>query len=279
MSLISSSTIFYINSDNRASGSSNDFLYQMQVPLQGKYDNVCVLQMSIPKSYYIVQSGEYFTLNENVSNVNITLPVGNYTRKCFSTVVQGLLNTSSPHAYTYAITYPTSATAADTGLFTFTVTGNGAIQPRFIFLTTNDLNTHMGFATGSTNTFVANSLVSTQVINMQAENCLYLHSDICTNGDDDVLQEVFSNGTSDFAAITFQQQCIDGYSKQITNNSNNVYRFNLTDENNIPINLNGQNFNFTLLMYKKNDIYEMLKQYIKLKELRSTSTREGFTPT
>jgi hypothetical protein len=269
MSLVSNGTIYYINSDNRLSGTSSDFYYQIQQPPNTNYDRCCVLQMSIPKSYYIVQVNEYFDLTENSSSVNITVPTGNYSRKSFSTVVQSLLNTYSPNGYTYTITYPNSTTTSDTGLYTFTVSGNGGVQPEIIFSTSNDLNSHMGFASGSTNIFVGNTLTSTQVINLQADNCLYLHSDLSTNGNDSVLQEVFANVSADFSSITFQQQCVEGYSKVITSNSSNVYRFYLADENDKALNLNGQNLNITLLLYKKNDLYDMIKQFIKLKTIQN----------
>ena len=121
MALINNGTIYYVNSANRLSGNDSDFLYQILQPPNTHYDRCVVLQTSIPKSYYIVQTNEYFDLQESSLTVNIIVPIGNYTRKSFSTVLQSLLNTNSPNGYTYAITYPTGATSADTGLYTFTV--------------------------------------------------------------------------------------------------------------------------------------------------------------
>lgn len=263
MSLITSSTIFYINSNNRISGTHSDFLYQISMPPESKYDQAVVLQANIPKSYYIVQANESFILNENGNQVNIVIPVGNYTRKSFASTVQGLLIANSPNGYTYAITYPTSSTIPDTGKYTFTVSNNLGIQPSFIFSASNDLGSHMGFSDESTNIFAGNTLTSTNVINLQAETALYIHSDICTNSNDNILQEIFATSTSDYGSIVFQQQSVDGYSKKITSNSNNVYHFYLSDRNSRAIDLNGQNITFTLLLYKKNNIYELAKQFIK----------------
>jgi hypothetical protein len=268
MSLITSSKLFYINSRDRVSGTDSDFLFQFQMPPDVKFNKVCVLQASIPKSYYLIQANESFTLTEGLNSANIVIPVGNYTRKSFSSTVQGLLNNSSPHGYTYTMTYPTSSLLPDTGKFTYTVSGNGGVQPIFTFVTSNDVWDHLGFANGSTNTFVANSLVSTQVINLQKESTLYIHSDIANNGSDNILQEVFSTQSADYSSIVFQQYNIEGYSKDIVGNSNNVYRFYLTDENSTGIDLNGQNFNFTLLMYKKNNVYDMIKQFLKVETLQ-----------
>ncbi len=269
MSLISSSTVYYVNSTNRLSGTHSDFLYSVQMPPDSKYDSVVVLQASIPKSYYIIQANEAFDLNENGVQVNIAVPVGNYTRKSFATTIQSLLNTYSPTGWAYVITYPSSSTTADTGKYTFTVTGNFGVQPSFIFSQSNDLGSHLGFTDGSTNNFVADTLTSTQVMNLQAETTLYIHSDICTNSNDNILQEIFATSTADYGSVVFQQQCVDGYSKDMTSNSNNVYHFYLSDENSRAIDLNGQNLTFTMLLYKKNNIYEMVKQFLKLKTLSS----------
>jgi len=213
--LISSSSLYYINSKNRIAGTDSDFTYQIQFPPETKYDRVCVLQANIPKSYYLIQSNESFQLTEDLNTVTITVPVGNYTRKSFASTVQGLLNTNSPHGYNYAITYPTSSSVGDTGKYTFTVTGNGIIQPIITFTGTNDINEHLGFENGANN-FVANTLVSTNVINLQPETTLFIHSDISTNGRDNVLQEIFGTSQQDYSSITFQQQCLEGYSKTIT---------------------------------------------------------------
>jgi hypothetical protein len=271
MALISSSKLFYINSSDRVSGTDSDFLYAFQMPADVKFDKVCVLQVCIPKSYYLVQANEYFTLTEGANSVNITPPVGNYTRKSLASTLQTLLSLNSPNRYTYAVTYPNSSTIPDTGKYTFLVTGNGGVQPIFTFATTNDLWDHMGFASGSTNNFVGNSLTSTNVINLQKENTLYLHSDIVNNGSDNILQEVFSVQSADYSSIVFQQYNIDGYSKDLVGNSNNVYRFYLSDETGNQIDLNGQNLNFTLLMYKKNNIYNMIKQFLKLQAVQKVS--------
>ncbi len=216
----------------------------------------------------LFNSSQWFTLTEGLNSANIVIPVGNYTRKSFSSTIQGLLNANSPNGYTYAVTYPTSSTVPDTGKYTYTVSNNGGVQPVFTFATSNDLWDHMGFASGSTNTFVANTLTSTQVINLQKENTLFLHSDIANNGSDNILQEVFSTQSADYSSIVFQQYNIDGYSKDIVGNSNNVYRFYLTDEDSNSIDLNGQNFNVTLLMYKKNNVYDMIKQFLKIQTLQ-----------
>ena len=169
MSYITESSKFYVNSRNRMSGTDSNFAYYFNIPKDSRYNKVCLLQASIPKSYYMVQEGEYFDLQEGILTANITVPP-NYTRKSFAVVLQATLTTSSPNGWTYLITYPNSSTLGDTGLYTYTVSGNAGTQPTFIFSTSNDLWKHMGFNSGSTNNFTANSITSENVINLQRDS-------------------------------------------------------------------------------------------------------------
>ena len=50
----------------------------------------------------------------------------------------------------------------------------------------------------------------------------------------------------------------------MTTNRNNVYHFYITDEDANPINLNGQNVVFTLLLFKKDTLNKVVKQFLKL---------------
>ena len=49
------SKIFYVNSELRSTGTSDNFSFAINLPQQ-KFDRVCVLQASIPQSYYIIES-------------------------------------------------------------------------------------------------------------------------------------------------------------------------------------------------------------------------------
>jgi hypothetical protein len=262
MSLIQSKRIYYINSANRLSGTDSDFSYKIDINPHDGFDSVCVLQCSIPKSFYLVSSGSNtFTLQEGASNVTVTLAIGNYVRSSFKNVLQSALNSTSPHSWVYTVSFPASTTA-DTGLWTISVTGNAGVQPSLIF--TTNLYRQMGFTENSTNTFVSNSITSVYPAALINEDTLYLHSNICSNGQDSVLQEVFTGSNSSFSNITFLCPSIEGYSKQLVTNSSSVFHFTLADEDGTSINLNGQNLLITLLLYKKNEIWKGLADFMKL---------------
>jgi hypothetical protein len=260
MSLVSNKKIFYINSNNRISGSHSNFTYHLNYDYNNNnYDSVVVLQALIPKSYYLVEDDDamnYFTLRELGVDTNIFIPEGNYSRGSFQTAVQTLLNTHSPNTWTYTITF-----LPLTGKFQFNVTGNSSNQPSLLF--NNEFYEPFGFEKDIVNSFVGSSLTSANIVNLNREDSLYIHSDIASNGTDDVLQEIFASSSADFTDIRFQNFNIEAYSKKLTSNSKNIYHFSLTDENGVHIDTNGVNLQITILLFESNNIYSMIRGYLK----------------
>lgn len=267
MVLITNKKIVYINSNNRQTGTHSNFSYFFDLQQDDSFDKVVVLQMLIPKTYYLIEDGyNTFQLQESTTTISITVTPGNYNRNSFATVIGNLLTAASPNGWTYSVSYPNGNNSADTGHYTFTVSGNSS-QPSFIFQ--NYIYEQLGFDSDSTNLFSGNTLSSTNVIKLQAEDALYLHSSICSNGNDNILQEVFvANGSISFSNVTFQNSSIEGYSKQFVSTRSNVYTFYLTDENDVPIDTNGQNIVITLLLYKTNETYRILDNFLQLATMK-----------
>lgn len=258
--LTSNKTIFYINSSNRINGTHSNFNYKLQFNDNIPYDRVVVLQATIPKSYYLVQDGKNtFTLVHGLSSYTITVPAGNYGRTTFQSTILSLLNAAS--SFVYAISYP-SSTARQTGKFTFTVSNNASVQPSFVF--TDYLYECFGFNENSTNTFSGNSLTSENIIKLQAEDTIFIHSDICQNENDNVLQEIYAADNPNFANITFVQNNLESYSKHLTTTQNNIYNFQITNENDVELELNGLNVNLTLMLYQEDNLNTFIKNFLKL---------------
>ncbi len=260
MSLIISKKIFYVDSHLRTSGTHTNFSYVFE--FQEEYDHAVVLQANIPKSYYIVQNGRNtFTLREGIVDTLITLPYGNYSRSSFRVQLISSLNAASPNGWIYNVVIPNTAITADTGYYYYSVSGNSS-QPAFIF--NGYLYEQFGFESNSTNNFSGNSLTSINVVKFQAEDSLFLHSDLCSNGNDDVLQEIFGVDNATFSNIIYQCKEIDPYAKTITTNGNNTYHFKLTDEDGNSIDTNGSNIVFTLMLFKKQTVLSLLNNVLKL---------------
>ena len=257
MSSVGKSQRYYINSENRISGTSSDFIYQLSIPEGGQFDSVCVLSVSIPLSFYLIRSPyNTMTLQEGLTSVLITVPEGNYTARSFMTDFTLLLNDASPNGWIYSIVLDPKLAK-----YTYVVTGNNGVQPQFTL--SNHLGDQTGFDLYSVNSFEDDSLTSSNVLNFVSTNCLYLHSNMIADKTS-ILQEVFSNNTVPFSFITWNCPDVDLYSKQLMSNKDHSFSFSLADEHGSVINLNGQNIQFTLLLYKKVDINAMFRKWVEI---------------
>jgi hypothetical protein len=250
--------IVYVSSANRDSGDSDDFTINLttQIRTPNDYDTVSLLNFSCPKSYYLINSlNNTFTVNENGNITTITITPGNYTLigplDVFSTV---LTNALSSCLWDYAITTNTS-----TGKYEFDVTGNGGIQPIFNF-SGNSPYQILGFEKTSY-TFTANSLTSVNIVNFQLVNNIKL----CCNFVDKGILSIIVPNTSDFSNISYAEYNANFASHRLTTNSLGNAKFWIVEGNTgNPIDLNGLNFSFTFVIYKKNSYYQHMLEDRKL---------------
>ncbi len=253
----------YINSRDRIAGTDENFTYNIKFPEGVEFTHVVCLNVLIPKSYYLIQNGPFeniFQLKENNTTVTVTLPIGSYLLSAFRTTVGALLTAASPNSLTYTLTYP-ALSGADTGKWTYTQ-NNAAIQSSII------CNAHLfeplGFLSNSTNAFTGTTLISTAVIKLQSEDRLLLSSNIVNNGRDSILASINSTTSINYSSINWECPAPEFYSHLLTSQNNNVYSFSLTDEDGELIQLNGLNLNLTLLLYKKDPIFDQLRNLMKM---------------
>jgi len=260
--------LFYINSKNRNSGRHSNFGISINIDKNTRYDKVCLLSASIPKSFYLVRNGmNTFTLTENESNVIITLPVGNYNRESIRSVLQDLLNTNSPNGYNYEITYNKINLNHDDGKYLFTVNNNNDIQPEFTFAT--NLAEIIGFEKNKTYNFDNNILRTVNIPNLQPESTLFIKSDICSGINDNVLQHIYTQGNSNYSFIIFENMNVEYYSKPLRDMESGLFNFLLCDDEDNEIDTNGINILLTLMVYKSDEnLSTMIKGYIKYKMLK-----------
>ena len=296
MNTFGSKSIFYIDSQNRLNqaDTSSNFTVRVDMPPLNHYNRICVLQASIPKSYYLITDGQNtLTLNEpgttsltngsltsdfgSVSSSGsstklITFKVGNYSKSSIMNAFYDLfkkassLNINPLHRYVYNIGYPLPIYSTQ-GKFSFSVSSLITTAPQIIFSSSSILHRPLGFNIGSTKFFPSSStLTSTNVINLQAKDTLFIKSGVVSSSNLSVLQEIYSTTTPDFCCITFNQTNVEMNSKELMTNSNN-FSFTLTDEDNNILDLNGQNIVFSICCYEQNDALELLKQDILINNL------------
>lgn len=253
--------IFYINSRNRLDGTDSDFTYKLD--MSGlNCSHAVILAAYIPKSYYSIDGkSTTFILEEDKKQSNVVIPSGSYGRQALKTTLQTALNIASPNGWSYSISSPSTSTG-ETGKLTFSITGNEGIQPFFIFSNLGPWE-QLGFNRNSKNIFLEDVLESKNVINLQGENTLFLHSDIVQSSDN-IIQEFYSTTKLSFGSIVFQNPNVVHYAKPLQNKSDNVYRFYLTDEDSNPIYLNGLNIVFTLKVFRPLDLRMALTEIINI---------------
>ena len=133
--------------------------------------------------------------------------------------------------------------------FTYSVTGNLSVQP--IIGLKQHLSDQFGFEFQSQNQFVDNKITSTRVVNfVSGNNTVFLHSTLV---DDQtmILQEVYSSNTIPFSFITWINPNKEMYSKKLKSNTDTFFNFTITDDDNIEIDLNGQNVFITVYFGNK----------------------------
>jgi len=265
----------YIDSSERTSGTDSAFLSRpFAISAGNSYDSVVVNQVSIPKSWYNVPAEyNYIYLIENGNTITINVPAGNYNRNNLAVVLPALMTAASLAGKTYTMTYPNTSIQADTGKYTFSYTP--VVGGDNISIQVDDVSMfqQLGFSQSSTNSFVAGSLTSTNVINFQIISSIFITSDMCV--EEGTLQELHNVGTSQSNAyIFFQQYNFDITSKQLLTKNNNSWQFALIDEYERPINLNGVPWEMSLILYNRSDLHQLQKEDLKIKNLEKLIENE-----
>lgn len=246
------------------SSTTNPFQAYLDVDLARGFTHVVVTSACIPKTYYVLPEAATLTIVEAGGPVTVTLAAGNYNVNSFKTLFAAAC-VSAGCAFTYVLTFPDSATGLQTSKYTFTVSGNGGVQPTF---TVNDsyLARVMGFPLSNTQTFAANVLVSSNVVNFQSYDELMIISDMVKNKRS-LLQEIYSSANVYNSSIVWTNNSLPLNAKKLNTTSCNVYSFALVTEANELIHLNGCEFSFIIMLFKASNYESVMKQYIAISML------------
>ena len=291
MNHIGQKSIFYIDSQNRTSGTSGNFSINFAMPPNNTYNRIVVMQASVPKSFYLVSApyntfqlletgttssgsatNTFGSVSTNGAIKTITLTEGNYSKTnmivCLQTMLSlaSSLNSTLATQYVYIVGYPLM-NQPNTGKFSYTVVNLTTSQPQFIFPVNSTLYLPMGFNRGSTNIFSSSFLTSQNVIRLQAKDTIFIKSNIVANSTKSVLQEIYTSANPDFSVISFIQNDVELNSKQLLYKDNN-FSFSITDEDDNILNLNGQDVIFSICCFEYNNSFELLKNDILINNMQ-----------
>ena len=265
--------------DSDYSAGANDtaghFTYKIDIPSNFEFDSVALLQASIPKSFYQIYTGRNtLTLNEGATNTTVTITPGNYSITSFRLALITALNAASVTSgknYTYAITQPNVATSVSTGKYSFTVTGNGGVQPKLIFPSSTQIYQQCGFAWSSTNSFVGSALVSTQVVNFAAITGMVIKSNLVDGVSNtgihgnSILQEILQFNTFDFSNIQFQNNSPEFTAKKVNKATLPLVTFTICDLDENTLDFNGGSLNFSLVFFQRDTYSELALKDLKMR--------------
>jgi hypothetical protein len=281
---VCSPIVLNFTSDARGSGSNSNFFSNPIDLGLNDYNTVCIVAASIPRSFYNVPSNyNTFIVQENLVNRIITLSPGSYNKTNLQSNLQTQLNSGSvPLGWSYTVSYPNS-TEPQTFKYTITVSGNGGILPKFIF--TNSMFHQLGFESNSTNNFTTNiitsitSLTSINVIDLSFISQVYIKSNMISNSNDGILQEILTYGSYPMGSFaTFQQLDFEMNSRDLNKDSTNSWNFVLVDTFDREVDLNGIPWSFSLCLYCRNDTHEIMREDLRLKnEERMLKIQEEMT--
>jgi hypothetical protein len=266
---MNSKKIFYLNSGNILDGENNTFTQALDIPDVSSYTHCTVTQVSLPISYYLVQKGQnQFVLKEGATRTTITIPIGNYNVESFALVVPVLLDNASPNNYVYTMKFPKNYQSANDGKFVFAVTdsvGNPASQqPGFIFNDKNPVSQLFGFNENDDVDIPFTGLQSKNVVDFVPESTIFIHSPLVGSENNDVLTEIYnSSNVPPFGIVTWTNPCPIETAKRLSVAKNKTASFSITDENGLPVYLNGVNLVFSLMFFRDLNIEEKTLEYYK----------------
>jgi hypothetical protein len=243
---------YYVVRNNLAT-----FNQAIDIDMSKGYTHIAITSCSIPKTYYVLNSDTELKVYENGSIRTITVFKGNYTVSNFASLLPTYLSGST--AWTYAVSYP-DAGSVDESKYTYTVSGNGGIQPRFY---TDDkyLAQVMGLVLSQWNDFDSDKLVSPYALNFQAYDELLIKSNIVENKLS-LLQEIYSSGNPYNSSILWVNPSIELNAKRLNSAKTNSYNFSLQDIDGNEVDLNGSEWSMVITVFKVDNLSYLLKKMI-----------------
>ena len=255
MSLFQLKFYHIVDSSDRVSGSTNNFIINIPMPNDNEYNRIILNSAIIPKSFYLIRDGyNTFILKEGINLWTVSIPIGNYTLTEFTTQIQALLDDHTFIQFTYVMTF-----SKRLGKFTWTISNNSGVQPSFIF--TTNVFEPMGFDKNTTNTASSNVLTSTNIINLNPNEMIYVCSDLVNNSENQILEAIPMSNIPDYSYQYYQNTSTHTI-KELTNNRNQTFTFQIKDSFHRLLDLNGKNIVFTICCHKEHNTDELIRENI-----------------
>jgi hypothetical protein len=266
---------FLINSSDRVSGTNESFDYIIDLDDTGNsYDQVAVTSVTIPKSYYNLSFDSILVLSEDGLSVDIPFERGDYNLTSLKLIVVQKLNFYSRKGFTYTMTSPDPLTEVDSRKFTFTCSGPVTSIVTLNASENTRLHHFLGFIEGVPNTFVNDGvlkLTSVRTYNFEHTKYIVIKSNISHNAgnldsDTEILVRVPIVNPNQ-RIIHYRLISLEDEIKTLYDPNKNIFHFALYDDENRPLNLNGDEWAMTLFVARHNYHDEIEINHIKVENI------------
>ena len=259
--MIDNLQIYHVSSQDRDEGTSNKFIIDLNIDqsLLQNLTHCSVLSISVPKSYYNIQKNSFINLYENNNLIIINVEEGNYNLTQLLKILTTKFNNQTLNNIKY--TFQKNTIDYDDGKIKI-ICDKPEINKK-IYIEENELWQSLGlnkFKYYEFNTF----LISENVVNLNSNSVIYLHSNIVSSTFNDlntsgnnVLAYINNCGLCPSYSYIIKDYDIISNMKRLKFNSKML--FFLTSENR-DIDLNGCDFNFSLVLFRYVDNYPFYKK-------------------
>jgi len=234
--------VITLDSAERTSGTGSSFNVGVDIPRFNAFNKVSVIMLEVPKGYYAQDADAPLTGFVDDTDAFTMLPFAGkfWDADTFAVDLKTALETAS--AKTFTVTY-----SAITGKLTITGSAD------FTFKTSNEtLGKYMGIPYDNVEIASAASvLTSTNIVNMQRYDSLYVNCSIIANNGNPRLLTLFPSQTPDLAYIGYTAPDMDLGAVILSNNGTDNAHVTLVDKNNKAVNLNGLNMRLVLTMWNE----------------------------
>lgn len=280
MASFDANEIIIVDSHYRdASTSIGSHSFQYQITLKRTdYTHVALIQASIPKTWYnFTGTNTSFVLRENGVNRNITIPDGNYTNQQFIDAILQQMNTGVGNlGWIYTMSSAVPVGQGDKGHFFFAVSGNGGLQPEFLFSQGDEEGIFIALGFNySDYVWVNDAIESPNVIQLQKVPVIYIKSNLSyDNGG--TLSYFLSENVVPFSYLSYSQENLLTHAVELRpyNSTTSRWEFSIVDNHDRLVNLNYIEPVFSLAFFKLNKLPQIHAAHLKIKNLEKLNAEE-----
>lgn len=272
---------FVIDTDKKLSGRTSNFTFQLDLRKGNKYDSCVLVSATIPKVWYVIEEdNNKFKLIENSVEKEIVIPIGNYNVYSFARILKNLLdNSGHTNGWEYFIEYPDFLLEPERIRYVYRVINNGGSQPSFDFRGYKYVpHEVMGFNfeyKDNNNpdwlyTFSGDQIESPNILSFQRTRYIQIRSSISNNDGNEssdialLAASIPTFDTPDGSVIRYEVNHLEDGMKSLTNNNNNIFTFEIADDQGRPLNFRGNNLKFVIMCFQHNKYYELSLHALKI---------------